>query len=37
MLTESSTGLRSSALVQTDPILCALALALDQYYDLITP
>lgn len=33
MLTESITGLRSSTLVQIDPILCALALALDEYYN----
>lgn len=35
MLTESLTGLSSSTLLQIDPILCALALALDGYYNLI--
>lgn len=35
MLTESITGLSSSRLGQIDPILCALALALDEYYNLI--
>lgn len=34
MLPESITGLSSSTLVQIDPILRALALALDEYYNL---